>query len=35
MKGSGEDEEIVNRDFVQGAVEVAVVDQAAGFVDND
>lgn len=35
MECTGEDEKVVDGDFVEGGVEVAVEDQTAGFVDDD
>ena len=34
VEGACEDKQVVNGDFVEGGAEVAVVDQAAGFVDD-
>lgn len=35
MESSREDEVVVYREFVEAVVEVALVDEAAGFVDDD
>ena len=35
VEGPGEDEVVVDGELVQAVVEVALVDEAAGFVDDD
>jgi len=35
VEGAGEDEQVVGTELVEAGVEIAVVDQAAGFVDDE
>ena len=35
MKGTSKDEIVVSRKFAEACMELAVVDQPAGFVDNE
>lgn len=35
VEGAGQDEVVVHGEFVEAFVEVALVDEAAGFVDDD